>query len=177
MINRKWNSLRAAFPVNSYSLDIWHGCLQSLRKFLRGWNLKEIGKQKIVKMDMSKRIVEIDSLAEHRLLTLDEWEQRIELENKLEDLSRLEDLQWKQKAGKNRVLHGDANTHFFHQFVNGRRRKKQITYLDSDMGEIRGQGNISNHILDFYKQLFGHNLPCSMHLGGGGLLASRVKIK
>jgi hypothetical protein len=32
---------------------------------------------------------------------MDEWEERINLENKLEEMNMLEDLQWKQKAGKN----------------------------------------------------------------------------
>jgi hypothetical protein len=43
---------------------------------------------------------------------MEEWDERIDLEKKLEKMSRLEDLQWKQKAGKNSVLQGDANTHF-----------------------------------------------------------------
>jgi hypothetical protein len=63
-------------------------------------------------------------------------------------------------------LQGDANTQFFHQFVNGRRRrrKKTIAFLDSDHGEIRGQNVISSHIVDFYKGLFGQNESCNMTL-------------
>ena len=114
---------------------------------------------------MSKRVEIIDSLAEQRPLSMDEWEERINLEKNLEEMDRLEDMQWKQKAGKNWVLQGDGNTHFFQQFMNGRRRKKQISFLDSDNGEIRGQKNITNHIVEYYKQLFGHNSPCSMFLG------------
>lgn len=101
MVRDKWNMIKATFPDSCYSLDIWHRCLQSLRKFLRGWNLKEIGKQKVVKLEMSRRVEAIDSIAEQRLLSMDEWEERIDLENKLEEMGRLEDLQWKQKAGKN----------------------------------------------------------------------------
>lgn len=85
----------------------------------------------------------------------------------MDGLNRNEDLQWKQKAGKMWVLQGDANTHFFHQYMNGRRRKKTIAFLDSDEGEIRGQKKIMNHIVGYYKQLFGPNNPCSMHLGEG----------
>jgi hypothetical protein len=72
-----------------------------------------------------------------------EWEERIALENKLEEINRAEDLQWKQKAGKNWFLQGDANTHFFHYYMNGRRRKKTIAFLDSEQGEIRGQKEIT----------------------------------
>lgn len=41
---------------------------------------------------MSKRVEAIDSIAEQRLLSMDEWEERIDLENKLEEMGRLEDL-------------------------------------------------------------------------------------
>jgi len=67
------------------------------------------------------------------------------------------------KSGKNWILDGGANTQFFHQFVNGR-RKKTITFLESENGEIRGQSAISSHTVDFYKGLFGHNEPCNMKL-------------
>lgn len=76
----------------SYSLDIWHGCLLSLRKHLRGWNLNVLGQQKVVKHGITMRVEEIDHLAEHRLLSMEEWEERIYLENKLQELSKLEDL-------------------------------------------------------------------------------------
>ena len=68
------------------------------------------------------------------------------------------------KSGKNWILDGGANTQFFHQFVNGRTRKKTITFLESENGEIRGQSAISSHTVDFYKGLFGHNEPCNMKL-------------
>ena len=67
----------------------------------------------------------------------------------------IEELQWKQKVGNNWILQGDANTQFFHQFVNGRRRKKTITFLENGNEEIRGQNAISSHIVDYYKGLFG----------------------
>lgn len=116
-------------------------------------------------MSISKRIEEIDLAAEKRLLSFDEWEERICLEKEIEEISFWEDLQWKQRAGKNWFLQGDANTRFFHQFMNGRRRKSKIAVLDSEDGEIRGQKNITDHIVGFYKQLFGHNSPCSLKLG------------
>jgi len=54
---------------------------------------------------------------------------------------------------------------FFHQFSNGRRRKKTIIVLDSESGDIRGHENITNHIVDYYKHLFGHNDPCYLRSG------------
>jgi hypothetical protein len=96
---------------------------------------------------------------------MEEWEERISLDFKIEEMGKWDEAQWKQKAGKNWVMQGDANTHFFHQYVNGRRRKHTIAFLESNSGEIRGQKEITKHIVDYYKSLFGHNDHCSMHLG------------
>lgn len=115
-------------------------------------------------MKITKRVQEIDIIAETRLLSLQEWGERMNLEKDFGRMLKLEDIYWKKRAGNNWVLQGDANTHYFHQFANGRRRKKTISFLDSDQGEIRGQGDISRHIVIFYKQLFGNSEPCSIRL-------------
>jgi hypothetical protein len=73
---------RKFFSSNSYSLDIWHGCLQSIRKILRGWNLKNLGEQRKEKLELTKGVEEIDLIAETRLLSMEEWEERIALEKK-----------------------------------------------------------------------------------------------
>ena len=124
-----------------------------------------IGTQRENKLCITKRIQEIDLLAESRLLDMMEWEERIDLEKQLEELNNLEEIYWKQRAGDNWILKGDANTKFFHQFANGRRRKNNIAYLESDNGEVRGQKGITDHVIDYYKRLFGHSDACSLKLG------------
>lgn len=108
---------------------------------------------------------EIDLVAERRLLSYEEWGERGRLENQLESIFQLKDIQWKQKVGKNWILKGDANTYFFHQYANGRRRKNTITYLEENGVEIRSQQGMVNHVVDFYKHLFGHNEDCYLKLG------------
>jgi len=126
-----------------------------MRKYLRGWNLHLIGIQKREKEAMMQRIKDLDKIAEFRLLTSQEWEERIEVEDNLERSNRSEEIYWKQRAGNKWLLEADANTHFFHQFANGRRRKNMISFLDSEAREIRGQKEITEHIVNFYKTLFG----------------------
>jgi hypothetical protein len=54
------------------------------KEILEGVELKKnIGEQKAIKLGYSKRVEEIDSIAEKRLLSMDEWEERIGLEDKL----------------------------------------------------------------------------------------------
>lgn len=72
---------------------------------------------------------------------------------------------WKQRASKNWGFQGDANTHFCRQFANGSRRNSTIAVLDADNGEIRGQKELSQHVVDFYKQLFRPNEACPNCLG------------
>lgn len=63
------------------------------------------------------------------------------------------------------MLQGDTNSHFYHQFANGRRRKNTISFLNTEEGEIRGQQEITAHIVDFYKKLFGPSDVCNLSLG------------
>lgn len=90
----------------------------------------------------------------------------MDLEKQLEETDNLEEIYWRQRVGDNWILKGDANTKFFHQFANGRRRKNNIAYLETEDGEIRGQKDITAHVVDFYKNLFGNNEAYTLRLGG-----------
>jgi hypothetical protein len=138
LINSKWGEFKLRFNDHSYSLDILHGCLQSLRKYLRGWSLRISDQKREIMKNISNRIEEIDIIAEKRLLSIHEWEERISLEDSLDKMKLIEELQWKQKVGNNWILQGDTNSQFFHQFMNGRRRKKAIAFQESGSEVIRG---------------------------------------
>lgn len=92
MVSDKWGEVRAKFNDQTYSLDRWHGCLQALRKYLKGWNIQLVGSQRANKISITKRIEEIDIIAESRLLDIKEWDERIELEVQLEELNNLEEI-------------------------------------------------------------------------------------
>jgi len=88
MIQGKWDLFKNDY---AYSLDRWHGCLTFLR-YLRGWNLQLLGDQKKDKIALVNRIQELDAFAETRLLSIQEWEERIDIENKLDFINRAEEL-------------------------------------------------------------------------------------
>lgn len=106
---------------------------------------------------MLRELEQIDNEAEVRELSMDEWQHRYEIETKLEEVYRMEEIYWKQRVGDRWTLKGDANTEFFHHYANGRRRKNTTVSLESDQGEIQGQEDITKHIVEFYKNLFGPN--------------------
>ena len=94
-VNARWKLDRTKGGSQSYSLNRWHGCLQSLRQYLRGWNLNLIGAQRKYKQSRVSRVEEIDVVAESRLLDIQEWEERISSEKQLDDIYFLEELHWK----------------------------------------------------------------------------------
>jgi hypothetical protein len=59
-----------------------------MRKYLRGWNLQLIGDQKKDKNNMAQRIQVLNKIAKTRLLCIQEWEERIEIEDSLESLNQ-----------------------------------------------------------------------------------------
>lgn len=59
---------RQKLGVGSCSLDIWHGCLQSLQQYRRGWSLRIVGHQKEIMKDISARIEEFDVLAKKKIV-------------------------------------------------------------------------------------------------------------
>jgi len=101
LLKTKWGEFKCGSVNTPYSLDVWHGCLQSLRHYLRGWSLRISGENKDTKKNIATRIEEIDIIAEKRLLSNSEWEQRINLEETLDKMNLIEELQWKQKVETN----------------------------------------------------------------------------
>jgi hypothetical protein len=64
---------------------------------------------------------------------------------------------------------GDANTNFFHSCANGRRRKTKICSMETDNGIITEQNDICQHVVNYYKQLFGSSHHKGVHLSLGFL--------
>ena len=62
--------------------------------------MQRIGQQKKIMGDLSKKVLDLDMVAEQRLLTMEEWDERIETEHKMEKLIHIENLTWKQRVGK-----------------------------------------------------------------------------
>jgi hypothetical protein len=54
--------------------------------------LQLIGDQRKDKNNMARRIQDLDKIAKNRLLSIQEWEERIEVEDRLESLNRAEEL-------------------------------------------------------------------------------------
>lgn len=77
----------------------------------------------------------------------------------------MEAIYWQQRSGCEWILKGDNNTKYFQLIANGRRRKNFIKTLDTDMGVMSEQEKLIEHIVTFYKQLFGQTKEKYIKLG------------
>jgi hypothetical protein len=62
-VNNKWAEIKDIFMSKPYYLDKWHGCLQKLRQFLKGWNLNWKRGKRAKKEQLSLRIQDLDIIA------------------------------------------------------------------------------------------------------------------
>lgn len=56
--------IKAKCPPQGYSVDLWHGSLGCLRKFLRGWNSNIIRKEKREKKELLSQLEKWDKESE-----------------------------------------------------------------------------------------------------------------
>jgi hypothetical protein len=95
------------------------------------------------------------------------WATRYLLEAKLDNIYLKEECYWQQISRERWVTIDNANTRFFHSCANGARRKTKICSLETDEGPVTSQADISEHIVKFYKNLFGSSAHHGVHLVAG----------
>jgi mannosylglycoprotein endo-beta-mannosidase len=107
-------------------LDLWQLQSGKLRSFLKGWgaNLKKEARAK--KESLLNQIKDLDLLANGVGLSEEDWGWRYHLEDLLVLLCQREEEYWRQRSRVRWTLQGDANTAYFHEVANGRRRKCAI---------------------------------------------------
>jgi hypothetical protein len=85
-------------------------------------------------------------------------------QDQLVRLHREEEIKYSQRAKVTDVLLGDNNMKYFQMMANGKHRKKRIFSLDHENGKIKGQANLKNYMIGFYKGLFGEPEQSSFSL-------------
>jgi hypothetical protein len=96
MVVEKWEASHQRRPEGCYSITYWQGSLGFMRQHLKGWNIQQIGEQKIVRANLLQQLEGIDRLCESRELLAEEWQKRYEIENELENIYQMEAIYWQQ---------------------------------------------------------------------------------
>ena len=70
-----------------------------------------------------EEIKTLDAAAEVSTFTTAQWNERYEKERALEQFYYFEEIQWQKRGGEKWLLQGDANTSYFHNKANERKKK------------------------------------------------------
>lgn len=145
-------------------LDHWKCQGTVLRRKMRGWSMNNISNLRRTKEKLLSQIQKIDTEADMRQLNSDEWAQRYQLEDELSKIYLEEEIYWQGRSGEKWLLEGDANTAFFHGIANGRKRKSTILSLEDEGRQIEDPAELKQHIYQYYKNLFGAEVPPKIFL-------------
>jgi hypothetical protein len=56
MVAKYWETNRAGFSKQRYSMDVWNGCPSLLRQYLRGWNRNKLAETKKLKKNLVEKL-------------------------------------------------------------------------------------------------------------------------
>jgi hypothetical protein len=136
------------------SMDRWQFRVRTFRRLIRGWAANEVAAQNKTKVELSKEFTRLESLAENRILSSEEFRELRSIDNKLEQIWALEEIKARQRSRDRNILEGDRNTAYFQAVANQRSRKKRIECLESPTGLVHDQKGMLKIVVDFYKNLF-----------------------
>jgi hypothetical protein len=76
------------------------------------------------------------------------------LDNRLAELLREEEIKWYQRANVKELLEGDSNTKYFLLIANGKYRKTKNSQLQDEYKIIEGEKELSEHVMNYYRNVF-----------------------
>ncbi|KAE8811846.1 hypothetical protein D1007_11263 [Hordeum vulgare] len=158
LVHDRWHRAAASPPRVYCAVDIWQHCAKTARQAMKGWGANLGANLRARKGALLGQIKSLDDLADGTGLSPDDWTRRYSFDVELMGIFRSEELFWQRRGGQNWLLKGDANTAYFQDIANGRRRKCVIPFLWDGDALLESPEDISSHIYSFYKELFSANL-------------------
>jgi exonuclease III len=132
--------------------------LKILKMKLKEWNKTCFGNinEAVVQADLNLKNVQhnIQSIGPTDMLLAEERQANIALEDALNK----QEVFWQEKARLNWHLHGDRNTKYFHRLAKLKSSTKAITSLQDGANVLIDPVHISEHIVNYYKNLFSSNI-------------------
>lgn len=94
IVAEKWQQVIDKCPIEAYSLDVWHGALTAMRRFLKGWGANLRGEYKMRRGQILSKIQKIDEYEREGGLCLESNGERHVLEMELERIMEEEEIYW-----------------------------------------------------------------------------------
>lgn len=132
------NNQIASLAISDKAKILTNKC-KNLRSALKAWS-SNFSILKVVINNISLTIQLLDLMEEFRDLSLDEWNFRLILRDKLLSLLEQQRIYWKHRGAIKWATLGDARTKFFHANATIRHRRNSNAILKSKTGDI-----ISSH--------------------------------
>ena len=96
----------------------------------------------------------LDGKEDNQPLTEEEKLEKATFRADLEKVALLEEISWRQKSKVLFLKEGDSNMRFFHRMANSNRRNNCIDNLMIERALSSNQDRISDHIVQFYMNLY-----------------------
>ncbi|XP_028778230.1 uncharacterized protein LOC114734750 [Neltuma alba] len=128
--------------------------LNNIKNSLLSWNRDVFGLVEKRKRQILARLNGIQNFDgypfSHFLCKLE-----VELQEELEEVLKLEELKWFQKARTIWITEGDRNTRFYHLKTRIRRKKNRVLALKNEMGIwIEEEDNLKEWVVKYFKKLY-----------------------
>ncbi|XP_075103594.1 uncharacterized protein LOC142178164 [Nicotiana tabacum] len=127
--------------------------IKRVKAALSKWSRETFG-------DIFKQLAILEDIVRVKEMLFEEeptTENRIVLQKAQSELKKylsIEEQYWKQKAGMTWFAEGDRNTSFFHNHVNGKRKKLQLRIKSGSGVWIEDQEQLATTAVDFYQKQF-----------------------
>jgi hypothetical protein len=135
--------------------EFWKRIKKHIRTFGKGWDNNVRGQLRRDKQSLMEELKRVDAKAETDTLSSAQWRDRYGKERALEQIYAFKEIQWKKRGGERWLLQEDANTGYFHNKANGRKKKCTIFSLEDEDKIVTGEQALRAHIEEYYKKLFG----------------------
>ena len=112
------------------------------------------------------RVQDLDEIEDNRSLTIDESHERKNCREEVAAADLRVEMDWRQRSRQLWLAAGDANTRYFHQVANGRRRANRIERLQLGDRVITGQTAVGQALADHFRCLFRRGPPNSWRWTG-----------
>ncbi|XP_050277756.1 uncharacterized protein LOC126719218 [Quercus robur] len=128
--------------------------LAALKLDIKKWNEIKFGNVTLKKQLLWKKLNDLDVREETQPLIVEEKLEQVNLCTKIEKLTLLEEISWRQKSRMLHLREGDASTNFFHRMANSNRRNNGIESLMVNGTLSFDQGMIADCITQIFMNLY-----------------------
>ncbi|KAK2975193.1 hypothetical protein RJ640_022085 [Escallonia rubra] len=127
--------------------------LKILKKQLREWSKVEFGNMNSRKSQIMTEIDTLNNKEEELLLSDEDSQRRLSLQLEFHQITKMEEISWRQKSMETWLKLGDENSRYFHMMASMKRRRNFISAIYVDNSRVDDLDTIKSKAVQFYQNL------------------------